>query len=502
MELKNKIKKFKINTKRRELNMSTKIRVRFAPSPTGHLHIGSVRVAIFNWLYAKHNNGTYLVRIEDTDQQRSTKEFLDSQLDSLRWLNLLSDEPIVYQMSRVEEHKKLVKKMLDDGSAYPCFCNLEELAEKRAAKEAVGGAYKYEGICRNKKWTESDLLKPHAIRFKIPENLLTLDFDDLIRGNIKIDADLLDDFIIMRRDGTPTYNFVVVADDIYMQITHVIRGEDHISNTHKQVLIYKALKANLPVFVHLPLILGTAGNKLSKRDAAVSVQEYKQNGFIAAALFNYLVRLGWSHGDQELFSLDEMIKYFDFDHVGKKGSIFDVKKLEWMNGVYIRQSSFDDLFVAIKELGGDYVERLNSLWSKEQLIELFEQYKQRVTRLLDMVLDIISLSNDPKTLDLNLVSKWSTPKIVDVLEVFLVEFEKTNDFSHDYLLNLAKVTVAKFDLKLVNLAQHLRLALTGKVFSPGVFELIKILGKEVVVNRIKFLIKLLTLNVSSKKINN
>ncbi|KKP24787.1 MAG: Glutamate-tRNA ligase [candidate division TM6 bacterium GW2011_GWF2_28_16] len=469
--------------------MLKNIRVRFAPSPTGHLHIGSVRVAIFNWLYARHNNGTYLMRVEDTDTQRSTKEFLDSQIDSLRWLNLLPDEPIVYQMSRLEEHKKVINKLLESGDAYPCFCEPEELEKKRQEREALGRAYKYEGTCRNKKYTQDDLKKPHAIRFKVPDNLEYLEFNDLIRGPVKIESDQLDDFIIMRRDGAPTYNFVVVADDIFMQITHVIRGEDHIPNTHKQILIYKALNSNIPVFAHLPLILGPAGNKLSKRDATVSVQEYKQQGFLADALFNYLVRLGWSHGDQELFTREEMVKFFDFDHVGKKGAIFDIKKLEWINGVYIRQSDYNSLVNAIKELGNNYLQELEKIWSQEQLKELFEQYKQRATKLLDMVLDIISLHNDPKVLDLALVQKWVTPNSIDLLQAFLQELNKTSDLSHDHLLNLANNTVEKFNLKLVNLAQLLRLALTGKIMSPGVFELIKILGKDSAVNRITFLIK-------------
>ena len=201
-----------------------KIRVRFAPSPTGHLHIGSVRVAIFNWLYARHNNGTYLMRIEDTDTQRSTKEFLDSQLDSLKWLNILPDEPIVHQMSRVQEHKKVVDTLLESGDAYPCFCDPEELEKKRQEREALGRAYKYEGTCRNKKYTQEDLNKPHAIRFKIPQNAEALKFEDMIRGAVTVDSEQLDDFIILRRDGAPTYNFVVVVDDIFMKITHVIRG--------------------------------------------------------------------------------------------------------------------------------------------------------------------------------------------------------------------------------------------------------------------------------------
>ena len=467
-----------------------KVRVRFAPSPTGHLHVGNSRVAIFNWLYARHNNGTYLLRVEDTDVQRSTKEYLDSQLSSLEWLGLDSDEPVLYQMTRIDEHKKIIKELVAKNLAYPCFCDPEELDKKRAECRQAGKTYKYDGTCRKLKYTEDDCKKPYAIRYKVPEDCKFVEFKDLVRGKVRVDSEHLDDFIIMRRDGIPTYNFVVVVDDIYMKISHVIRGEDHISNTHKQILIYNALGAGLPKFAHLPMILGPAGNRLSKRDSAVSVREYREQGFLSDALCNYLVRLGWSHGDQEIFTRDEMIKFFDFDHVGKKGAIFDIKKLEWLNGVYLRQKNFDELLVAIKDLGNDYYQQIQELWNTDQLTFLFDQYKQRATRLLDMIHDIISLAHDPKVLNLDLIKKWNSPKTPELLKMFLDEFEKLEekDFSHDILIGLAKSVCEKLELKLVVLAQPLRLALTGKIFSPGVFDLIKALGKEKTIKRVKLLI--------------
>jgi glutamyl-tRNA synthetase len=475
------------------------LRVRFAPSPTGHLHVGNARVAIFNWLYARHNNGTYLLRVEDTDVVRSTKEYLESQLSSLEWLGLMPDEPIHYQMSRVEEHKKVLDDLLKSGHAYPCFCDPGELEKKRAEKVQSGQTYKYDGTCRNLKYTQEDFKKPHAIRFKVTQDIKSVTFDDMVRGNVTVDIDQLDDFIVMRRDGTPTYNFVVVLDDIYMKITHVIRGEDHISNTHKQILIYKALGQSVPNFAHLPMILGPQGNKLSKRDVATSVKEYVQQGFLSDALFNYLVRLGWSHKDQEIFTKDEMIEFFGFDHVGKKGAIFDIKKLEWLNGVYLRQESFDNLLVAIKNLGNDYYQQLNDLWNIEQLKALFELYKQRATKLLDMVLDIISLAQDPKDLNLELIEKWKTPKTVELLKLFLNEFsnqgwENIENSDHAKLLDLAKKLCEKLEVKLVSLAQPLRLALTGKVTSPGVFDLIALLDKNVTLKRVHFLINSLENN--------
>jgi glutamyl-tRNA synthetase len=479
------------------------IRVRFAPSPTGHLHIGGARTAMFNWLFARHHGGTYLLRVEDTDVQRSTKEYLDSQLDSLKWLGLMPDEPILHQLSRVEEHKKVVQELLDKKLAYPCFCDPKSIEEKKAdiALQQQESSYakatedrgkqveKPVDPCRDKEYTPEDFKRPHAIRFRLPQDIKEIEFDDAIRGKIKVSRDQLDDFVIMRRDGTPTYNFVVVLDDIFMKISHVIRGEDHISNTPKQILIYKALGATLPVFAHIPLILGPAGNKLSKRDAAVSVKEYMQQGFLSDALFNYLVRLGWSHGDQEIFTKDEMIKYFTLDHVGKKGAIFDTKKLEWLNGVYLRELSFEKFLLAVDDLGSSLKKELTAAWSQYQLKTLFEQYKQRATTLREMVQDMISLSHAPQALDLDLIKKWRTDKTVGLVECFLQGL--TVDLSHETLVTLAKQCCEKFEMKLVALAQPLRLALVGKTVSPGVFELIGVLGIEESRKRIEFLIKTL-----------
>lgn len=510
------------------------VRVRFAPSPTGHLHMGNVRVAIFNWLFARNKGGKYLVRIEDTDVVRSKKEYVDSILDSLKWLDLLPDEPILYQLSRIEEHKQAVQELLDKKLAYPCFCEPKALEEKQQDRMRLGKKLGYDGICRNKSYTQEDLKKPHAIRFRLPDDLKVVEFDDAIRGKIKIEADQLDDFVIMRREGIPTYNFVVVLDDIYMKISHIIRGEDHISNTPKQILIYKALNETIPTFAHLPLILGPSGNRLSKRDAAVNVCEYKEKGFLADAFFNYLVRLGWSHGDQEIFTKDEMIKCFSFDHVGKKGSIFDVKKLEWLNGVYIRNLSFEEFLRAINEIDvsaqqdpsavaeamvDKSIERRNTIlvrpeersvskgllnglkekliqhWSNEQLKKLFEQYKERAVNLVEMVQDMISLSHAPKVLDLSLIKKWTSEKTPELLKTFAQEIEKLDEFDHDKLVEIAKEICAKFEIKLVAIAQPLRLALTGKIVSPGVFELICILDKKEFIKRVDFLIEQLKTNI-------
>jgi len=473
------------------VNGKKEIRVRFAPSPTGHLHIGSLRTAIFNWLYARHTGGKYLLRIEDTDQARSTKEFLDSQLSSLKWFELESDEPAISQMSRLEQHKKTALDLLEKDLVYPCFCQPQDAVQK-VVELGSGIGHKYDGSCRGKKWTEQDMQKPHAIRIKVPKDLKNIEFEDLIRGTIKVDADQLDDFVIVRRDGIPTYNFSVVVDDIFMRISHVIRGEDHISNTPKQILVYNALEAEKPAFAHLPLILGPSGNKLSKRDAAVSVEEYRKQGFLPDALFNYLVRLGWAHGDQEIFSREELVKLFTIEGVGKKGAIFDIEKLKWLNGVYLRNFNFEQTVKAIEDLGSDYKQELFSKWDELQLKKLFVEYAQRAETILQLTQDIINLASAPIKLDLNLISKWLKDKTVDLLQNFIEKLQDLEKLEHDNLLEIAKQTCSDVDLKLVCLAQPIRLALTGKIFSPGVFELIAILGTGETVKRLNLLINLLT----------
>lgn len=470
--------------------MNKPIRVRFAPSPTGHLHIGGVRTAVFNWLFARSTGGTYLLRIEDTDVLRSTKEYLASQLSSLTWAGLLPDEPIVYQMERVREHQAAAARLLEQGKAYPCFCQPRD-ADLVIEELEQGVGRKYEGTCRNKPFTQEDLQRPHAVRFAVPDDVDHVTFDDVIRGKITVQADQLDDFVIIRRDGTPIYNFCVVVDDIFMKITHVIRGEDHITNTVKQLLFYSALGAQTPQFAHLPLILGASGNKLSKRDASVSVEEYKAQGFMADALINYLVRLGWSHKDQELFTRDQMVSLFKLEDVGKKGAIFDMKKLLWLNGVYIRQSTQQQLLAAIEQMNAQTSVTMLALWNAQQVQDLLEQYKQRATTLVELSDGIISLARDPQELDVKLIDKWMTGSTKLMLEAFSHGLQQLEELSHDPVMSVAKTVCEQHEEKLVNLAQPLRLALTGSIQSPGVFELIAILGKDRSIERIKKLVALL-----------
>lgn len=461
------------------------VRVRFAPSPTGHLHIGGLRVAIFNWLFARHNNGKFLLRIEDTDIERSKKEYTDSILESLKWMDIIADEPVVIQTKMIGEHKKLIDKLLAQKKAYICTCPRRS-TEQLESEESYS---KYDGTCRNKEITIDQLQSDTAyvIRFKLPSNIETVSFNDMIIGPISTSIDQLDDFVIARSDGTPIYQFAVVADDIMMKISHVIRGADHINNTPKQILIYQALEAEIPNFAHLPLITNAQGAKLSKRDAAVSVLEYRKSGFLSDALFNYLVRLGWSHGDQEIFTKDELIKYFTLDHVGKSPAVFDMQKLEWVNTVYIKQKSAKEILqLIICDIDEKFREKVLNL-NDNQIIQLIDLYKERVKTLKSMADEIIALDNIPGKYeesglsDLNIETKNYLKKLVD-------EFKKSSEWNEDGLSVLIKQFCKQLQIKLPAVAQPIRLALTGTMTSPGIFHLLSIFGKEESIKRINIFI--------------
>ena len=328
---------------------------------------------------------------------------------------------------------------------------------------------------------------------KVPDNIDTIEFNDVIRGQISIKADHLDDFVIVRSDGTPIYNFCVVVDDIYQGITHVLRGDEHIPNTFKQALIYRALGKQEPIFAHVPLILGKTGNKLSKRDAAVSVDEYRINGYMPEALFNYLVRLGWSHGDQEIFTREEVIQFFELKDIGKKGAIFDPQKLDWVNSIYIRNASYERLLECIGLMSVHSLDQLQKTWDKPELVKLIEQYKQRSITLHQLAEDILALARDPENYDVSLMAKWRTDNTKKILEKFIhmLDVCDKTDASCTALHVQAQEICAQLSEKLVTLAQPLRLALTGTIQSPGVFELIEILGKEKTIKRINALVKAL-----------
>lgn len=457
------------------------IRVRFAPSPTGHLHIGGLRAALFNWLFARHNNGTFLVRIEDTDVERSKDEYTKALLEALEWADVVSDEPLVIQSERIDEHRTLVNQLLSQSKAYYCTCSADDLQARLKEQGQDVLFTKYDGYCRTKSNQHG------AVRFAIADDIATVEFDDLIRGHIVVNRDQLDDFIIMRTDGTPMYNFVVVADDAFMKISHVIRGEEHISNTPKQILLYNALGYELPLFAHLPLILGPDGNKLSKRDAATAVVDYKTAGYLPDALVNYLVRLGWAHGDQEIFSREEMIKLFTLEAVSKKGAIFDHKKLDWLNGSYIRMSENNAILTRIESDVDSTFAQSIACWTPEQVNALLDMYKQRSHTLKELVQQMVSLTTSPHEYVAVDVTQWITPEIIPVLPE-VTGLITHNASSIDALTQALKDWCKQRGIKLVAIMQPLRIALIGSSSGPGVFDLIAVLGAQETVNRINALI--------------
>lgn len=453
------------------------VRVRFAPSPTGHLHVGGLRTALFNWLFARHHNGSFLLRIEDTDTERSEQRYLDSILSSLAWCKLNHDEPLVVQSQRFDLYRQMAYDLLAQGKAYRCYCTPVELEKRLGSNAADGMGYvKYDGTCRN---ITTIIDKPFCIRFKLPEHFSSIIVQDIIKGFIEFPADQFDDFIIVRTDGGIMYNFGVVIDDAAMKITHVIRGEEHLVNTPKQMLLYEAFGYEMPQFGHVPLILGPDGSKLSKRDAATAVIDYKDNGYLPDALCNYLVRLGWSHGDQEIFTRDELIQFFTLEAIGAKGSIFDVQKLNWINSVYIKSNSNEALIKQLSDLDSLFVSRL-STWSSLQIETAIALFKERVSTLVELADKVSLVHNGPTSYQMHETVTAQTPAILeDVLHAF-----HQNDFTRESLPPLLKEISKKYNVAFAFVAQPIRIALTGLSEMPAVYDLLLLCGKDTSILRI------------------
>ncbi len=472
--------------------MDKKVRVRFAPSPTGHLHIGGLRTALFNWLFARHHGGAFLLRIEDTDVERSTQEYRDSILHSFAWTQLEHDEEIVTQSERIAEHQKVAEQLIKQGKAYRCFCSPEEVVA-RYGKATDGDAFvMYDGYCRNRTTQESDNSRACVVRFKLPEDRQEVVFNDLIKGPISFNLDQFDDFIILRSGGFPMYNFVVVVDDAFMKITHIIRGEEHIVNTPKQILLYQACGYDVPQFAHLPLILGPSGDKLSKRDGATSVIEYRKSGYIPHALLNYLARLGWSHGDQEIFSLSELIQHFSLDHIGTKGAIFDFEKLAWVNSVYLKAMTQEAILDAIiADVTPNFLTDQCVTRTAEEVKQVIGLYKERVKTLQHMVEEIDLVFNGPREHNNDDMQKWISADSRQHLTAIIAALETQNVFTHDNCAEIAKELATQLGIKLVTLLQPIRLALLGKASGPGVFDLLAVIGKEESIERLRMFCELL-----------
>jgi len=458
------------------------IRVRFAPSPTGHLHLGGVRTALFNWLFARHHGGRFILRIEDTDRSRSTEEFINGILEGLRWLGLDWDEGPYRQTERSELYKQYAERLLAEGKAYYCYCTVEELEQKRLLAQQQGQIPKYDGTCRNR--TTPVPGRTPVIRFKTPQEG-ELVFEDLIRGKITMANSQLDDLVLVRSDGTPTYNFVVVVDDLTMNISHVIRGDDHLANTPRQIHLYKALGATPPVFAHLPMILGPDKARLSKRHGAESILAYRDKGYLPEALLNYLARLGWSHGDQEVFSKEELIRLFDLTKVNKSPAVFNPEKLLWLNNHYMKTSSPERLLPLLRDqlVRKGIVARVDEL-SEGLLLRVVKALQGRSKTLEEMAESARYFFQEEISYVPEAAEKFLQPDIAPPLEELSARLDQLEDFSEAGIEGVFSELVAKYQIKLVKLAQPVRVALTGTTVSPGIYEVISIMGKERVVKRL------------------
>jgi glutamyl-tRNA synthetase len=451
---------------------------RFAPSPTGYLHIGGARTALFNWLHARRTGGTFVLRIEDTDQERSTPESVQAIFDGMNWLGLNWDHGPFFQTQRMELYKEEANRLLAEGKAYRCVCTPEELDERREAARARGEKPRYDGRCRNLSPAETEG-KKSVVRFRLPESGQTV-VRDFILGDVTFENAELDDMILIRTDGFPTYNFVVVVDDASMGVTLVLRGNDHLNNTPKQILLYEALGYRMPVFGHVPMILGKDGTKLSKRHGAMSVMAYQEMGFLPEAMVNYLVRLGWSHGDQEIFSIDELQAIFSLDHIGKSAGKFDPDKLAHLNAHYIKHGDparLATLLVPFLSKAG--IETA----CDDRLVSIVKTLQERAKTLVEMAESALFYFRLP-AVDPAAAKKVLTPEALDLLDDVAGALGTISDFTHASIEAALAPVLAKVDGKLGKIAQPIRVALTGGTVSPGVFEIMEVLGKEEVLNRL------------------
>lgn len=456
---------------------------RFPPSPTGHLHLGGARTALFNYLFAKKAGGKFILRFEDTDRERSREEYVTSILEALKWLGLNWDEGPFFQSKRLELYQEYAKRLYEEGKAYYCECSKELLEERKRALQAQGLKPRYEGTCREKGLSPGP---GRALRIKAPE-FAEIVFEDLLRGKIVFPPDEVDDFIILRSDGTPTYQFAVVIDDITMGVTHVIRGDDHISNTPKQLIIYQALSATPPKFAHIPMVLGPDGARLSKRHGARSILEYREEGYLPQAVVNYLARLGWGYGDQEYFTMEELIEKFDLSKVNLSPARFDPDKFLAINAYWIRTLSTEEMFEHLLPFLSHYpLEK----FPKSYLLNILESVKPRVKTLKEMAEMIDFYLLEDISLDETAKAKALIPKIQPHLEALLAELEGLDFDDEKKLESQFRAFVEARGIKVKELAQAIRVALTGKLISPPLFEVMKFLGKERVKDRIYKALKL------------
>ena len=446
---------------------------RFAPSPTGYLHIGGLRTSLYNYLWARKTNGEFRLRIEDTDTARNNEEAMKAIISAFDWVGLNYDGEVFYQSKRTDIYKVYIEKLLENGNAYKCYMSKDELDALRAAQEAAKQNPRYDGTWR----PEDGKVLPEipegiepVIRIKAPVSG-SIEFEDGVKGSMKFDANQVDDFVIARSNGMPTYNFVVAIDDALMNMTDVIRGDDHLSNTPKQIVVYKALGFNVPKFYHVPMINNPSGKKLSKRDGAMDVMDYKNEGYLPEALLNFLVRLGWSNGDQEIFSMEDMLELFDPSNINKSASAYNAEKLLWLNSEYIKAVSNDRLIEELKFFDMD-------LSHHAKRTELLDLSKQRAQTIVELKASVNSILEVPITYEESGVKKFVKDDTKDFLEKYLRLLEKNKDNLYDVskVEEITKPFITENGLKFPQLFQPIRIALTGGTQAPSVYDIIAILG--------------------------
>lgn len=454
------------------------VRTRFAPSPTGYLHVGGARTALFSWLYARKMGGKFVLRIEDTDRERSTQESVDAIFQGMSWLGLDHDEGPFYQTERFDRYKEVIQQLLDSGHAYHCDCSRERLDEMREQQMANKQKPRYDGCCRDKGLAAST---DTVVRFRNPIDGDVL-IEDMVKGDIVINNRELDDLILARSDDTPTYNLTVVVDDWDMKITHVIRGDDHINNTPRQINILNALGAELPKYAHVPMILGPDGKRLSKRHGAVSVMQYKEDGYLPEALINYLVRLGWSHGDQEIFSLQEMIELFDIGDINKSASTFNTEKLDWLNQQYIMNS--DDAML-IDEMTKALAAQGVSLDDGPEPTAVISLIKERCNSLLSLAKEAAYFYSDVDEYDNKAAKKHLKAGARDVLMQLHSNLQALDDWQASSIHEVIQQTAESLEVGMGKVGMPMRVAITGSGSSPSIDITAEVLGKEKTLSRIE-----------------
>src|SRR5882724_6548553 len=460
--------------------MSEPVRVRFPPSPTGHLHVGGARTALFNWLYARHHQGVYVLRIEDTDRSRSTEEYTQSLLEALEWLGLDWDEgpptPGYRQTERLPIYRDHAERLRATGRAYYCDCPPELLERERRAAQARKETFRYSGRCRDRG------LMAGALRLRIPDAGTTV-VNDLIHGSVAFEHGQLDDWILVRTDGTPTYNFCVVVDDVTMKITHVIRGNDHLSNTPKQILCYEALDYPVPEFAHVSMILGTDRSRLSKRHGATSVQAFRDEGIPADAMVNYLARLGWSHGDQEIFSRAQLVELFDIKDVASSGAVFDAAKLEWLSQQYLKTMNG----ARLAELAEPFVRAagLAPPTDRARFVAMLDTLRERAKTLVELVEQGRFYFEPPAAYEPKAAQKLLTVEGARRLGLLIERLEAAPEFTVAAIESVVRALTEELGLKLVDLAQLARLAVTGRTASPPIFDVLALIGRDESLTRLR-----------------